>query len=94
MRSPPPVLPGDVAATGAVLGLLAASAPTAVQQLASPWRRNLGYPLAMLALLSLTVMNMPQPLCHSNYDKVSSKLFEAAKVVASKSMTDAASEVH
>lgn len=30
----------------------------AVQQLASPWRRNLGYPLAMLALLSLTIISL------------------------------------
>ncbi|XP_077484440.1 LMBR1-like protein lilipod isoform X7 [Amblyomma americanum] len=30
----------------------------ALQQLASPWRRNLGYPIAMLALLSLTVISL------------------------------------
>ncbi|XP_049271769.1 protein Lilipod isoform X2 [Rhipicephalus sanguineus] len=30
----------------------------ALQQLASPWRRNLGYPLAMLALLSLTIISL------------------------------------
>ncbi|XP_054926064.1 protein LMBR1L isoform X3 [Dermacentor andersoni] len=30
----------------------------ALQQLASPWRRNLGYPLAMLALLSLTQFSL------------------------------------
>ncbi|XP_070392886.1 limb region 1 homolog-like protein isoform X10 [Dermacentor albipictus] len=32
--------------------------PNALQQLASPWRRNLGYPLAMLALLSLTIISL------------------------------------
>ncbi|KAL3217392.1 hypothetical protein MRX96_032398 [Rhipicephalus microplus] len=30
----------------------------ALQQLASPWRRNLGYPLAMLVLLSLTIISL------------------------------------
>lgn len=30
----------------------------ALQQLASPWRRNLGYPIVMLLLLSLTVISL------------------------------------
>lgn len=39
------------------------------------------------------VMNMPQPAWHSAYQKTSAKLAQAAKVVAIKSMANAASEV-
>uniref|UniRef100_A0A1E1XFX3 Putative lipocalin-interacting membrane receptor limr n=1 Tax=Amblyomma aureolatum TaxID=187763 RepID=A0A1E1XFX3_9ACAR len=40
------------------LGRRARVSSHALQQLASPWRRNLGYPVAMLSLLSLTVISL------------------------------------